>query len=64
MTIFKVNVMDSIKLAAIIAFCRRFVVPAAIGGLVLWLVANGFDAWVPAVCGVADALAIAVKECV
>jgi hypothetical protein len=56
--------MDSIKLAAFIAFCRRFVVPAAIGGLVLWLVANGFDAWVPAVCGVADALAIAVKECV
>jgi hypothetical protein len=55
--------VDSLKLAAVIAFCRRFVAPAAIGGLVLWLIANDLSAWVPAVCGVADALAIAVTEC-
>jgi len=55
--------MDSIKWAAIVAFSRRFVLPAALGGIVVWLIANGFSAWVPAVCGVADALAVAVTEC-
>lgn len=55
--------MDSIKWAAIVAFSRRFILPAALGGIVVWLIANGFAAWVPAVCGVADALAVAVTEC-
>lgn len=56
--------MDSIKFAAIMAFLRRFVLPASIGAFVLWLIANDLAAWVPVVCGVADALAIAVEECI
>ena len=55
--------MDSIKWAAIVAFSRRFILPAALGGLVVWLIANGLSGWVPVVCGLADALAIAVTEC-
>jgi len=55
--------MDSIKWAAIVAFSRRFILPAALGGIVVWLIANGFAAWVPAVCGVADAMAVFVQEC-
>lgn len=55
--------MDSIKWAAIVAFSRRFILPAALGGIVVWLIANGLAAWVPAVCGVADALAVYVTEC-
>ena len=55
--------MDSIKWAAIVAFSRRFILPAALGGIVVWLIANGLAAWVPAVCGVADALAVFVAEC-
>ena len=55
--------MDSIKWAAIVAFSRRFIFPAALGGIVVWLIANGLSGWVPVVCGLADALAIAVTEC-
>lgn len=61
------SVMDpfnSIKWTAIITFVRKIIIPAAIGGLVVWLISHDLEPWAVVACGVVDALAIAVKECV
>ena len=55
--------MDNISLATIVYITRKYVAPVLIGALVVWLVANELGAWAVAVCGVADALAIYVKDC-
>lgn len=55
--------MDSAKLAIIVHVFRKYIAPVLIGALVVWLVANEFGDWAIAVCGVADALAIHVKDC-
>lgn len=55
--------LNSIKWTAIITFARKIVIPAAIGGLVLWLIAHDLEPWAVVACGVADAIAVAVTEC-
>ena len=55
--------MDNISIATILYIMRKYVAPVLIGALVVWLVANELGAWAVAVCGVADALAIYVKDC-
>ena len=57
------DVMDNISLATVLYILRKYVAPVLIGALVVWLVANELGAWAVAVCGVADALAIYVKDC-
>jgi hypothetical protein len=55
--------MDSISLTTALYILRKYVAPLAIGALVVWLVANELGAWAVAVCSVAEALAIYVKDC-
>ena len=55
--------MDNISIATVLYILRKYVAPVLIGALVVWLVANELGAWAVAVCGVADALAIYVKDC-
>ena len=55
--------MDSAKLALIMHILRKYIAPVFIGALVVWLIANELGDWAVAVCGVADALAIHVKDC-
>ncbi len=55
--------MDNISLATVLYIVRKYVAPVLFGALVVWLVANELGAWAVAVCGVADALAIYVKDC-
>ncbi len=57
------DVMGNISLATVLYIMRKYVAPVLIGALVVWLVANELGAWAVAVCGVADALAIYVKDC-
>ena len=55
--------MDSLNITAILYICRKYVAPILIGALVVWLIGNELGAWAVAVCSVADALAIYVKDC-
>lgn len=51
------------KIAIILQTLKRFVFPALLSMLVLWLIANEFAQWVPIVCGVSDIFAVDVTEC-
>jgi hypothetical protein len=51
------------KIAIILQTLKRFVFPALLSMLVLWLIANEFAQWVPIVCGVSEIFAIDVSEC-
>jgi len=55
--------MDSTKFAIILHVTRKYVAPALIGALVVWLVANELGDWADVVCSFAGALAIAVEAC-
>lgn len=55
--------MDSAKFAIIVHVFRKYVAPALIGALVVWLVANELGDWADVVCSTAGALAIAVEAC-
>jgi hypothetical protein len=55
--------MDNISIGTVLYIVRKYVAPVLIGALVVWLVAHELGAWAVAVCGVADALAIYVKDC-
>jgi len=52
-----------IKWNIVISVIKRIALPLAVGSFVLWLMSNGFDDWVPIVCGIADNLGIVVTEC-
>jgi hypothetical protein len=51
------------KYAIYIGLLKRFAAPVVIGGLVLWLMANGFDSWASIVCDISTNLGIYVTEC-
>lgn len=56
--------MDSTKIALIVHISRKYIIPVALGGLVVWLVSHELNDWADVVCSVAAALAIAVEACV
>jgi hypothetical protein len=51
------------RVTIIIGIIRKYAIPTMLGGLVLWLIANGYNDWVPVVCGAADNLGFVVGEC-
>ena len=53
-----------IKWNIVISVIKRIALPMAVGSLVLWLMHNGFNDWVPIICGTADNLGIVVTECI
>lgn len=55
--------MDSTKLAIIVHVTRKYIAPAVIGAVVVWLVANELGDWADVVCSASAALAIAVESC-
>jgi hypothetical protein len=55
--------MDWLKLRAVLFASKRFVIPALLGSLVLWLIANGFEPWADVVCAFSDAIGIPLEEC-
>lgn len=52
-----------IKWNIVVTVIKRIALPMAVGSVVLWLMSNGFDSWVPVICGAADNLNIVVTEC-
>lgn len=55
--------MDWLRLRAIIFASKRLVIPALLGGLVLWLIANGLEPWANVVCAFSDAIGVPLEEC-
>ena len=51
------------KYAIYIGLLKRFALPVIIGGLVLWLINNGFSSWANIVCDISNNLGIYVSEC-
>ena len=48
---------------AAIEIARRLLLPAILSGIIIWLLANEFELWVPVVCAVADAAQVFVAQC-
>lgn len=48
---------------AAIEIARRFVLPALLSALIIWLLANEYEIWVPAVCSIAESAQVFVAEC-
>jgi hypothetical protein len=55
--------MDWLKLRAVLFASKRFIIPAILGSLVLWLIANGLEPWANVVCAFSDAIGISIEEC-
>ena len=51
------------KYAIYFGLLKRFALPIIIGGLVLWLINNGFSSWADIVCDISTNLGIYVAEC-
>jgi hypothetical protein len=54
--------MDA-KYKAYLVIFKRFALPILIGGVVLWLVNNGFSNWANIICDISLELGIGVGEC-
>lgn len=54
--------MDA-KYKAYLLLFKRFALPVLIGGLVLWLINNGFGNWADIICDISYELGIGVSEC-
>jgi hypothetical protein len=48
---------------AALEIARRLLLPAILSGIIIWLLANGFDIWVPVICSVAEAADVFVTQC-
>lgn len=48
---------------AAIEIARRLLLPAILSGIIIWLLANEHEMWVPAICAVADAAEVFVTQC-